>query len=539
MGNRETFRASGRVGWARFLLWAGLLAAIAALLAGALHLAWVHGLFFPIIPMFGAGSVLTVMMMLAVENGRCRSVGVAASLGVATSLLMGAGFQWLKLCSTTGQIVSAEDLGQFYIDQAALFLDRRHWSAHFAAVMAAGLNLVELAIPMVMTTAAGVTMAGRPYCESCGKWMGAERIDLTGTHGQTVWNLLTSEDWAGLASLPRHRPGETIDWTTVLRVEHCRGRRVGSDCAVYFTLTEREPGNNTGPSKVVNGVKTERQFLARARLSPSEADGLSGLFGGRLSAGAQGAAKVMDQAWETAGPRSPEVQDIPQELANRVLSTQVVVVANLIGLMAFGALFVGPAMIAAGCFAGGSAAYRGGMIGVGAVVAVGVFMSVRRNASWVDHRYSRWVARRAIANRMDRVVDPEDPEAIFVKIIPRRNWGVLKVENAVDIGFLRVDMERKLLLFEGDRQRFKIPARRIQGCSVERMVMSEETMGRIDYFMAVVRVQGPGEAWEAPFFLVSGECLPPEDFRVRGAEAINSAVSRLLSEASAPREAVS
>src|SRR5439155_10658453 len=78
----------------------------------------------------------------------------------------------------------------------------------------------------------------------------------------------------------------------------------------------------------------------------------------------------------------------------------------------------------------------------------------------------------------DTVVDPNHPDAILAEVIPRRNWGQLMLENADDQGFLLVDAERRQLLFEGDKQRYRIPADAILSCDVEAMNKGSENDSR-------------------------------------------------------------
>src|SRR5947209_1116197 len=82
-------------------------------------------------------------------------------------------------------------------------------------------------------------------------------------------------------------------------------------------------------------------------------------------------------------------------------------------------------------------------------------------------------ARTELLQRPDVIVDPNTPEAIFVEVIPRRNWGQLALQNAEDIGFLHLDAQRRQLLFEGDNKRYRIPVRAVLSCDVELMNPNE------------------------------------------------------------------
>jgi hypothetical protein len=89
---------------------------------------------------------------------------------------------------------------------------------------------------------------------------------------------------------------------------------------------------------------------------------------------------------------------------------------------------------------------------------------------------SRYVYNKTLAefqNRPDSIVDLTNPEAILIEVVPRRNWGKLTLENAEDQGFLCVDQERRQLLFEGDKNRYRIPAEAVRSCEVEVMNPSE------------------------------------------------------------------
>ncbi|MBI3464397.1 MAG: site-2 protease family protein [Planctomycetes bacterium] len=101
------------------------------------------------------------------------------------------------------------------------------------------------------------------------------------------------------------------------------------------------------------------------------------------------------------------------------------------------------------------------------------------------------------------LVDPDDPDAIFVEVVPRQHWAKSnwKLETAADVGFLRIDHVRGALLFEGDRERYTIPAEAILDCEVERVEPPSRFAGQTDHyphFMAVVRAKGQDGVWEAP-----------------------------------------
>jgi hypothetical protein len=128
-----------------------------------------------------------------------------------------------------------------------------------------------------------------------------------------------------------------------------------------------------------------------------------------------------------------------------------------------------------------------------------VAVAIQRHGSRSLYR----AACRHFRSRPDLLVDPDDPEAIFIEVVPRRHWARANrmLETAGDVGFLRIDAEHGLLLFEGDRERYRIPAGAILGCEVEQVEPHNSFMTQTDHyphFMAVIRANHPDGPWEAP-----------------------------------------
>lgn len=120
------------------------------------------------------------------------------------------------------------------------------------------------------------------------------------------------------------------------------------------------------------------------------------------------------------------------------------------------------------------------------------------NPTYLGNRYLLKVVRREFARRTGCVVDPHDPEASFVEVVPKLNWGKMTLENASDVGFLRIDKSRREVLFEGDRERWRIPAAAIISCEVDFFVEGQGTHAATKVFYTVLRARRPGQFWEAP-----------------------------------------
>ncbi len=82
---------------------------------------------------------------------------------------------------------------------------------------------------------------------------------------------------------------------------------------------------------------------------------------------------------------------------------------------------------------------------------------------WIYH----YAIRRAIAQRDHAVVAQDDPEVIFVKWTPREQWHEVMLDDAKDVGVLRIDRATKTLLFEGDRYRHRVPGDLVVSCRTE------------------------------------------------------------------------
>ncbi len=73
---------------------------------------------------------------------------------------------------------------------------------------------------------------------------------------------------------------------------------------------------------------------------------------------------------------------------------------------------------------------------------------------YLNHLTSHVIRRRS---PQDIFVHPEDPEKIFVEIVPDYNLIRPILEPAIDLGFMKLDKEKNEFLYEGDRLRLRVP----------------------------------------------------------------------------------
>lgn len=105
-------------------------------------------------------------------------------------------------------------------------------------------------------------------------------------------------------------------------------------------------------------------------------------------------------------------------------------------------------------------------------------------------------ARCTFANRGDRVVNPYDAKAIFVRVVPREHWKRWILQPTTDVGFLLPGTGEHL--FEGDKERYSIPEKAVVACEIDQQKVPSAVL---------LRVVVASGAWrEFPLFPVSS-CL--------------------------------
>jgi hypothetical protein len=128
-------------------------------------------------------------------------------------------------------------------------------------------------------------------------------------------------------------------------------------------------------------------------------------------------------------------------------------------------------------------------------MVIGAFAVFR---CWPYLNYFVWsrAARRRIDQRPEIAVSPDDSEAHFVKLVPRANWSVMMIEDATEIGYLKIDTETGFLLFEGDKQRWMFPLTDLQA-RIESYRESAKGNPMTQQYL-ILQADIRGQTWEAP-----------------------------------------
>jgi hypothetical protein len=156
-------------------------------------------------------------------------------------------------------------------------------------------------------------------------------------------------------------------------------------------------------------------------------------------------------------------------------------------------------------------------------------IGLARYINVIPARYLHARLCREIAGRSDAIVRPDDPDAIFVEVVPRRNWVPSNNENADDFGLLRVDRERGLILFEGGAERWALPASAVIGCEVAEYCAHPQTGEPANIPLLVLTAIVDGREWERPLNTRTREWVRLDVTSRRAAiDVLRHTVSRVL-----------
>jgi hypothetical protein len=162
----------------------------------------------------------------------------------------------------------------------------------------------------------------------------------------------------------------------------------------------------------------------------------------------------------------------------------------------------------------------------GFVLLIGGIWFAGRFGAVLPTRFLRRAARSVVELRPEAPFNPADDDVDFVRVVPRANWGKLMLNQAADVGFLKVDRVSRTLFFEGDFQRWRIPAQSLVSVAVESYVPLGKPQGppRPDdppqerFYLTVIKARVGDDEWEAPVSRAPVQWRPRTN-RVREADA--------------------
>jgi hypothetical protein len=534
----------------------GLAAILAALLFWLFRMGHYYIGIVPAIAALGVAGCLK----LAVNKGHCRSRVVAGAAGFCAGTILYLGYYYCGMVYHLGPETAGRlDLLPAYIrfrTQVDVVRDthdsRREETPRKGSVWVNwGVFGFESILVLAFTTAGALTRARKPYCESCRKWMPRDLTRFEPANADELLDAFRNGSTRSLAALAGQPVFATVP-SAMLAIDFCPSLKEGSarDCPVYASLKVVAKAGGGGAFLDPFDASQGKVLLRSLALTPDEVAALGGRFdvlsslAGRAAVAAMaGEIRAETSTAETRDLPAAEIRPLAPDFAGRVLTRRTALIGNAWALAALLLLFAGLGLAAWGGITAfpddksnrtvspETKAVGTATLAVGGLFFLGTAVFFLVNPTYLGNRYLLKVVKREFARRTGCVVEPDDPEALFVEVVPKLNWGKVSLESASDVGFLRVDTARHEVLFEGDKERWRIPAAAIVSCDTEFFVEGQGTHGATKIFYAVLRARHPGQFWEAPIRERTGTGIFRSGQRKKAAERLCASIRGLQGKA--------
>jgi len=481
-----------------------------------------------VVPLFTALG-LAAMVVLAVKKGHCRSRLLGGLLGCVTGIIVYLGYYYIAMVHDLG-LESADNfalLPKYNIefrmktnvikDVGAPDHDRNedkprpdrpyfNW-AFFA---------LEFGLIVCIPSGGGFRWSRRPYCERCQSWMKRESTTFKPEVGPGFVEALRLGSVQSLAALftSPQKPGVPH---SAVAVDYCPTlqQSTSADCPIYMSVKQVKSaakGVTMDSFEQSKGKMLVRQTL----VTREEIAALLPRFASLEKAAGTTAAEALKklQVEIKSGPVTQimaDVKPVDPLYAGKVLTKKNALIGTAIMLLGLAGVFVPIGLGALGGFlafpdhppAGGVPIalklFGGTLIGVAILIFTGNMIMIFTVPDYFATRFITRLTLREFGRRSNPLVSSADTGAFFVQVIPRANWGKLKLDDASDIGFLRADPGRCELLFEGDKECYRIPGAAITSCEIETFISGEGTHGATKLFRVVVQANHSSGFWEVPF----------------------------------------
>jgi hypothetical protein len=549
---RRYYPRGGDVNWVRFIPWLFATFVVSVVLACVLNLAIRVGFYLIIIIPMLAGLALAGMLFLAVQQGHCRNRLVAGICGVLMGTTLYLGYFYVGLISSIGiENISHVELLPRYI-QFRMNSDRvrdssesdvtvyrnkgqKNNSSDEEAVSGGDLSpirtignwcLFAIEFGLILFLACGFAMgrAKKAYCERCQKWMEQELTTFQSEMGGTFLDAFGKGQLSVITNSRKVPILQQMPYTGVA-IDYCSGAINGrSQCPVYLSIKDIKIANVFGNGQTAKFDAAQgKLILDRAELIGNEINGLANLFPVLGSIAHQGPiaqlANIPNPTDSTIPAStfqpsaSAEVKPVFPGYEGKILTRKNIIMGNVVSFASLGAFFGGIAAVIGGIFlllpdesTAAPQTVSATRMGLGILIIVlGAPMAVffgyvgLRNPGVLGNRRYLALTRRSFKSRPERWMDFNHPEAFFVEVVPRKNWGRMMLETAEDIGFVRIDHGRREILFEGDRECYRIPADAIISCDVEKIVVGSDESKSVVHYMTVIRAYKGTTIWETSF----------------------------------------
>jgi hypothetical protein len=523
----RTFYKGKGVDLGRFIPW--LLAAfvVAAILAEGMAQLFRLGHYYIFIVPLAAAACVGGMVHLAVNRGHCRSPFVAGLAGFCAGLLLYIGYFYFGMLHDVGpEAVQHPEFFPKYM-RLRMMIERTR-DIHDTGrddeekapradnvYMNWGRFGLELIFVVAVTAGMGIRRARKAYCENCRRWMVREMTEFDPGSSEELTEAFRTNSARSLAALCAKAPYSTIPNIT-LAADFCPNLKEGvsRDCPVYVSLKEISMAPKSAVLDTFEQSKG-RLLAGGLQLNADEIPALAPRFkvfetvAGRSAVSALLPKEEPDESVASKDATYADITPLSQDHAGKIMTRKTVLIGNAFAFVILLSFFGSMGLVLWGLTTGfpdhppaegvSPAAKTFGIV----LIAVGltwfvVFLVIAfTDMSAFGNRYVRKVLREEFARRSSLMVDSNDPDAIFVEIVPKMNWGKMMMENASDVGLLVVDRKKREIRFEGDKERWRIPAVAITQCQFEQFVQ-QQGHARTKTFYAVVRANHRSGFWEAP-----------------------------------------
>jgi hypothetical protein len=550
--SRAQYRNTGGVDWARFSPLFLLALVVCGGLAWFMNWLYEMGEYYVLILPMLAGAGVGGMVYLAVRAGHCRSRKVAVFCGLLAGAALYLGYFHAGMVSAFGtHFMTRVDLLPRYI-QLRMAIDEVH-DANTDLVKARRegtkskstqpnsddsedaptpirrgvsgktienwlLFCTEFAFVLMAATAFGFVQTKRIYCERCRDWMQQDVVAFLGGTGPELAAVFHAGHYQNILEARVVPILQGMPYAAAA-VDYCASAVSGnSSCPAYFSIKEIKGGRMQG-AKGSSRFDSPRGTMVvdHVELTNAEAVALSPRFTDLASFASTGRNAASPAATTVAAPPMPavvtaQIKPVFPGYEGRILTRSNIIMGNLAVLVIIAGLLGGVAAFLGGLIilipddkgASGPISTARQVLGItcvvlGPVVAIMTGVMGLRNPSVLGNRRLRTLARRAMKSRPERWMDWESPDAMFVEIVPRKNWGRTILDTADDIGFMRIDPSRREILFEGDKECYRIPGDAIVSCRVEELASDSNQAFATRHQMIVIHAHRENGIWELCF----------------------------------------
>lgn len=509
LSDRQAYHADGRVDSVRFVGYALLAAVVAIGLAYLLQAAFRHGIYIVVFMPLIAAAVASIFVRKAIVQGHCRNRMLGLGLAAGVALLLFFGQYYVLFVSIAGwsyahRIDLLPDFTRFIVSRSVMTsvvspARVQHQRPDFFNWVFFAL---EGGLVVGVCWAAAHGELAKAYDPRRRRWLRQLKKSFKqpvtpffahGLNAAALQQLLTLEEAAA----------NTQPAVESVLIEYLPPDE-GTDAPVYFSV-----------------VTSRKRVIAQVALTPAEVAVLAHCYRELVPLCRM---PLPDDPPEEHGkvaavlPHTTPSKDAPGAVietltgphAGRALSPRSIAAVNVYTLLPLAGFFGGMLLALAGTKLPHATLPLGSQsipLGIAmfilglAITAISAYLAFARTGSSARAVYGR-VLREEIAARPDAVLDPGDPQAVLVEIIPQDRIAVLTWENAADVGYMLVSPAARMIYVEGDKERYRIPFDALTDCRREDLTLNRGNHTEPKSFLLLKGKLQDGRLFECPIFMM-------------------------------------